>query len=114
MSEISIRRQHGKSLAEARASADHMAAELSEEFDLSYAWNGDVMTFKRPGVNGELSVDEREVDARPPPGLSPSSRSSPPSNARSTAFSMRTSRSDHACKLLDQGCTASGVPDRPG
>ncbi|MEF8698231.1 MAG: polyhydroxyalkanoic acid system family protein [Candidatus Accumulibacter sp. UW26] len=61
MSEISIRRQHGKSLAEARASADHMAAELSEEFDLSYAWNGDVMTFKRPGVNGELSVDEREV-----------------------------------------------------
>jgi putative polyhydroxyalkanoate system protein len=61
MSEISIRRQHGKSLAEARASADHMAAELSEEFDLHYAWNGDVMTFKRPGVSGELSVDDREV-----------------------------------------------------
>jgi putative polyhydroxyalkanoate system protein len=61
MSDIIIRRQHGKSLAEARAAAEHMAAELREEFDLDYAWNGDVMRFKRPGVAGELSLDEREV-----------------------------------------------------
>lgn len=61
MSEIMIRRPHGKSLAEARAAAAHMAAELNEEFDLSYAWTGNVMHFKRPGVSGQLAVDEREV-----------------------------------------------------
>jgi len=61
MSDIVIRRQHGKSLAEARASAEHMAAELKEEFDLDYAWNGNAMRFKRPGVAGELSVNDQTV-----------------------------------------------------
>ncbi|MBK7673426.1 polyhydroxyalkanoic acid system family protein [Accumulibacter sp.] len=61
MSDIIIRRQHGKSLAEARASAEHMASELNEEFDLSYHWDGDVMRFKRPGVAGDLSVDDQQV-----------------------------------------------------
>ncbi len=61
MSDIRIRRRHGKSLAEARASAEHMASELNEEFDLSYSWNGNVMRFKRPGVSGDLAVDERDV-----------------------------------------------------
>ncbi len=61
MSEITIRRQHGKTNAEARASAEHMASELKEEFDLDYAWNGNVMRFKRPGVAGELSLDDKEV-----------------------------------------------------
>ncbi|MBE2258776.1 MAG: polyhydroxyalkanoic acid system family protein [Candidatus Accumulibacter sp.] len=61
MSDISIRRQHGKTRAAARASAEHMASELKDEFDLDYAWDGDVMKFKRPGVSGELSLDHREV-----------------------------------------------------
>ncbi|EXI73294.1 MAG TPA: polyhydroxyalkanoic acid system family protein [Candidatus Accumulibacter phosphatis] len=61
MSDIIIRRRHGKSLAEARAAAEHMATELNEEFDLSYSWSGDVMRFKRPGVSGDLAVDERDV-----------------------------------------------------
>lgn len=61
MSDIKIRRQHGKSLAEARAAAEHMASELAEEFDLDYAWDGNQMHFRRPGVVGELSIDEREV-----------------------------------------------------
>lgn len=61
MSDIIIRRQHGKNLAEARASAEHMAAELKEEFDLDYSWNGNVMRFKRPGVAGELSVNDQTV-----------------------------------------------------
>lgn len=61
MSDIDIRRPHGKSRAEARASAEHMASELKEEFDLDYAWDGDVMRFQRPGVSGELSLDSKEV-----------------------------------------------------
>lgn len=61
MSDISIRREHGKTRAQARKSAEHMASELKEEFDLDYAWDGDVMSFKRPGVTGELSLDNKEV-----------------------------------------------------
>ncbi|MBL8422417.1 MAG: polyhydroxyalkanoic acid system family protein [Candidatus Accumulibacter phosphatis] len=61
MSDINIRRQHGKTRADARTSAEHMASELKEEFDLDYAWNGDVMRFKRPGLTGELSLDDSEV-----------------------------------------------------
>ncbi len=64
MSEISIRRQHGKTLAEARAAAEHLAAELQQEFDLNYAWTGDVLRFNRSGVSGELTLDAREVALR--------------------------------------------------
>lgn len=61
MSDISIRRPHGKTRAAARAAAEHMASELKEEFDLDYSWDGDVMRFKRSGIVGELSLDRREV-----------------------------------------------------
>lgn len=61
MSDITIRRKHGKTPADARSSAEHMAAELKEEFDLSSAWDGDVLRFKRPGVSGELVLDDQEV-----------------------------------------------------
>ncbi len=61
MSDITIRRQHGKSLAEARAAAEHMAAELDDEFDLKYTWDGDRLHFKRPNVAGELLLDNQEV-----------------------------------------------------
>ena len=61
MSDITIRRKHGKTPADARAAAEHMAAEFKEEFDLSSAWDGDVLRFKRPGVSGELVLDDQEV-----------------------------------------------------
>lgn len=61
MSEIIIRRPHGKTHAEARAAAEHMAAELKEEFALNYAWHGDVLHFKRTGLSGQLTLDSREV-----------------------------------------------------
>ncbi len=61
MTDIVIRRKHGKTPAEARASAEHMAAELQEEFDLNYAWDDEVMHFKRPGVSGELTLDTEDV-----------------------------------------------------
>ena len=65
MSDIIIRRKHGKTPADARASAEHMAAALKKEFDLSYAWEKtgqhDVLRFKRPGVSGDLMVDDAEI-----------------------------------------------------
>ncbi len=61
MNEIAIRRKHGKTSADARASAERLASEMCEEFDLSYAWDGDLMRFKRPGISGELMLDGEDV-----------------------------------------------------
>lgn len=61
MSDITIHRKHGKTPADARASAEHMAAELKEEFDLNSAWDGDVLRFKRSGLSGELTLAGQEV-----------------------------------------------------
>ena len=61
MSDITLRRKHGKTPAAARASAERMACELQKEFDLNYVWDGDLMRFKRPGVTGELVLDGEEV-----------------------------------------------------
>lgn len=69
MSEIQICRMHGKSLPEAREAAERLAAELREDLDMNYAWDGNVLRFKRSGVTGELAVDDREVAIRVKLGL---------------------------------------------
>ena len=61
MDDIVIYRKHGKTLAEARKSAERMAAELNEEFELNCAWQGNVLTFERLGVSGKLELDDKEV-----------------------------------------------------
>ena len=61
MSDIIIRRKHGKTPADARVSAERMVSELKEKFDLTYAWDGDLLRFKRPGVSGELALDDEEI-----------------------------------------------------
>lgn len=66
MSDIRIRRAHSKPLAEARRDAERMAKELKKEFELDYAWDGNVLRFERTGVDGELQVTAKEIrlDAR--------------------------------------------------
>lgn len=61
MSDINIRRKHGKSIKEARQAAEHLAGELQDDLDISYRWDGDVLNFQRPGVKGQLTMDDREV-----------------------------------------------------
>lgn len=61
MSNILIRRKHGKTLADARAIAEQMISELKNEIDLNSAWNGNVLRFERPGVNGEFALDDQEA-----------------------------------------------------
>jgi putative polyhydroxyalkanoate system protein len=61
MSDIRIRRAHGKPLPDARKAAEKMAARLKKEFDLDYAWYGLVLRFERPGVDGELHVSAKEI-----------------------------------------------------
>ena len=61
MSEINISRRHGKTLAKARKAAQHMSAELEADLDMTATWEGDVLSFERPGVKGTMTVDAQEV-----------------------------------------------------
>ena len=61
MSDIRIRRSHSKTLDDARKAAEKMAKQLRKDFDLDYAWDGNVLRFERSGVDGELHVTTREV-----------------------------------------------------
>src|SRR5262245_62858061 len=61
MNDIRIRRSHTKPLDEARKAAEKMAKQLRKDFDLDYAWDGNVLRFERSGVDGELHVTAREV-----------------------------------------------------
>ncbi len=64
MTDIVIRRKHGKTQAAARSAAERMADELKQEFNLDYDWQGDTLRFTRPGVSGELALDGDEVALR--------------------------------------------------
>lgn len=61
MSEINIRRKHGKSIKEARKAAEHLADELKNDLDMSYSWDGDALNFQRMGVKGQLTMDDQEI-----------------------------------------------------
>ena len=61
MSEIRIRRAHSRPLEEARRAAEKMAKQLRKDFDIDFAWEGEVLRFERSGVDGELHVTAKEV-----------------------------------------------------
>ena len=61
MSHINIHRSHTLSPAKARESAERMAAQLDEKFQLDHYWQGNRLYFERSGVNGHIDVEETEV-----------------------------------------------------
>jgi putative polyhydroxyalkanoate system protein len=64
MSEIRIRRTHGVPHKRAREQAEKMASKLAKDFDLEWEWHGDVLKFHRDGVQGQVAVDDKDVEIR--------------------------------------------------
>lgn len=66
MAHINIRRRHHLPIPEVRARVEQLARELKEKFRSDYAWNGDSLTFVRPGASGtiEIDADSVEIDVR--------------------------------------------------
>ena len=61
MSEISIKRAHHTTPAEAKKIAEKIAAKLEEQYQLRSSWSGETMNFNRSGVNGTLAVTAKEL-----------------------------------------------------
>ncbi len=60
MSDISLKRAHNTTIAEAKKVADKVAAKLAKDYDLKSSWAGDVLNFSRSGVNGSLAVGAKD------------------------------------------------------
>ena len=58
---VEITRPHMLGKPEARRMVEAIAASLSTKLNLSYAWSGDRLTFKRTGVNGHIDVEDDAV-----------------------------------------------------
>jgi putative polyhydroxyalkanoate system protein len=61
MSDIRIRRAHALTPRHARAAAEKMSVRLGEAFDMQFVWEGEVLRFQRPGVEGKLTLGHKEV-----------------------------------------------------
>lgn len=61
MSRIDIRHAHSLSPAKARKVADEVAEKLAERFGIDYDWQGDVLNFSRPGVDGTIELGKTEL-----------------------------------------------------
>ena len=61
MPSISISRAHALPHRKARDAAERIAKDLKARFGLDYAWDGDDVTFQRPGVSGRMHVGKKDV-----------------------------------------------------
>ena len=61
MADISITQDHKLTPKKAKAAAQKVADEMAEQFDMVTAWEGDILTFKRSGVNGTLTLLHKQA-----------------------------------------------------
>ena len=61
MSTIDIHAHHTLSHEEALTAADELSSDLAEKFGIDYGWEDEVIHFERPGVSGQISVNETEL-----------------------------------------------------
>ena len=61
MADITLRHAHELDANQARAAAEKVANEMATEFEMAVQWEGDVLSFKRSGVSGTLTLLDREA-----------------------------------------------------
>ncbi len=59
---MKIRRRHNLGLEEARHRADKIAADLQQQFSMRSRWQGDALLVQGTGVQGQLVVDEENLE----------------------------------------------------
>ncbi|MFA7665013.1 MAG: polyhydroxyalkanoic acid system family protein [Burkholderiaceae bacterium] len=61
MSKIQLQRAHALGMDGAREAVQRAAEEMHGKCGLEHAWQGDQLSFSRPGVSGTLEVRSSEV-----------------------------------------------------
>jgi len=61
MARMSIAKKHRLSHKKAKEAAQKVADDLKARFDLDYAWRGNQIDFKRPGLSGTMHIGKDEV-----------------------------------------------------
>jgi len=61
MSTIDIHAHHNLSHEDALTAADELSCDLSEKFGIDYGWEDEVIHFERPGVHGQIFVQDSEL-----------------------------------------------------
>ena len=69
MSQIAIRKKHTLGKAGARKTAEKIAKTLSKEYNASYMWSDEVLSFTSPGIRGKLHVGEKDIEIKVSLGL---------------------------------------------
>jgi putative polyhydroxyalkanoate system protein len=62
MADIRMIKYHSLPIKTARELVQKAADNLAEEYDLSSQWAGNTLRFRRSGVQGEMRVNESEID----------------------------------------------------
>ena len=61
MSTIDIHAHHTLSHEDALTAADELSSDLAKKFGIDYGWEDEVIHFERPGVSGQITVNETEL-----------------------------------------------------
>ena len=61
MATIDIHAFHTLSHEEALNAADELSIDLAKKFGIDYGWDDEVIHFERPGVSGQIQVQESEL-----------------------------------------------------
>ena len=61
MSTIDIHAFHTLSHEQALKAADDLSIDLAEKFGINYGWEDEVIHFERPGVHGQILVQDSEL-----------------------------------------------------
>ena len=64
MSTIDIHAHHTLSHEDALQAADKLSCDLAEKFGIDYGWEDEVIHFERPGVNGQIVVQDSELSIK--------------------------------------------------
>jgi len=61
VSTIDIHAHHQLSHEEALNAADELSCALAKKFDINYGWEDEVIHFERPGVHGQITIQQTEL-----------------------------------------------------
>ncbi len=61
MAGFRVSKAYTMSKEEVREAAEELARELRQRYGLNYRWQGDAATFRRPGLDGKLNIDNDTI-----------------------------------------------------